>query len=426
MSADPGSERQRAEPQSRGLSRRQLLLIAGGGTAIAVAGGGIAAVQWGQAPPDPPPFPSTPPRPPSPAEAARRLSHPFWTAPLPADAPQAASSEDYVGRLTYQASMGPDTSPVALGYAYPYNIATLTTDYSLCIYRLPDDWPRRRVWCKRKKAGLQTVLDAGVPVPDPAHVPDGNIAPEGTDGAVIFLQGDQLWEFWQFTPGGPSGYEWSCEQGGHMANYRRHPGWWSGSPAFGGGKGHRVLGRDWGVSACGQSYLGGILTAEDYYVEAITHPLPLALPITGGGASTPTHVLPATRYDQINFSLASDDVSDAYRLPEGARFRLPHSFNIESWVIQAALPEASERGTTAEVLRKILVCLRDYGLFIAESSGVVAFTGEHNKVYGTPYHPYSAAEVPVWGNFGHQIPWSALVQLQPPTTDISVPGSGPE
>lgn len=415
-----------AEPKPRTLSRRHFLL-AGGTTAVIAAGVAVTVTRRDPGPPGSA-EPTTPPGTVEPGPAPqtdRRLLHPFWTAPLPADVPLAATSMDYVARLVFQSTMGPDTSPVALPYGYPYNIGISTADYSLCIYVMPDDWPRTKVHSIREKTGLQEILDAGVPVPDPTDLPDGDIAPLGTDGAIIIIQGDELWELWQFRPGGPAGYDWACEQGGHMANHRAHPGWWAGSAVFGGGEGPRVAGYDWGVSACGQSYLGGILTAEDYYGEAITHPLPLSLPITGAGSSTPSHVLPATRYDQANLTLATDEVADPYRLPEGARFRLPPSFDIEGWVSAKAQDSPSQTGCTADVLRKILVCLRDHGLFIAESAGIVGFSGEHEKVFGTPYHPYAAAERPQWGNFGLQLPWSSLVQIEVPTTDISVPASGP-
>lgn len=400
--------------RSRVLSRRTLLLLAGGG-AVGVPAAAYLATRGGDV------AGRTARRVPLP----RRLIHPFWTTPLPADVPLAATSQDYVARLTAQAGLTSTTSPVAFPYDVPFNVVVLSTDYSLCIYTMPEDWPRTPVWSRRSKEGLQEVLDRGVPVPDPADLPDGEIAPAGTDGATIILQGDELWELWQFAPGGPDGFDWSCEQGGYMRNFGEHPGWWAGSPAFGGGTPPRVLGDDWGVSACGQSYLGGILTAEDFYSAAIEHPLPLALPITGGGLSTPTHVLPATRYDQLNFTYASDDEADRLRLPEGVRYRLPHPFDIEAWVEQRALSEPSAEGSTAEVLRKVLVCLRDYGLFVAESSGVVGFTAEHEKVFGTPYHPFTAEQRPQWGNFGQQIPWSDLVQLEPPEVDVSVPGAGP-
>ena len=400
------------EPQPhRTLTRRQLLWLAGAGTAGAVAGG----VAWRLAE-EGPEAPAAPP--------VRRLGHPFWREPLPVTTPVAPTSADYVSRLTYQATMGTTSAPVATAYDFPYNTAVATTEYSICVYSMPDDWPRTPVWSVREKEGLQEVLDAGVPVPDPADLPDGDIAPQGTDGAVVILQGQELWELWQVRPGGPDGYEWSCEQGGHMADRRSHPGWWAGSPPFGGGEGARVVGYDWGVSASGLSYLGGILTAEDYHGEAISHPLPVAVPITGAGSSTPSHVLPATRYDQLNFTFAPDEVADAYRLPEGTRFRLPHTFDVEGWVAANAQPEPSETGSTAAVLRKVLVCLRDHGLVVAESAGIVGFSAEHEKVFGTRYHPFSAAERPQWGNFGHQVPWSALEQVAVPDRDISVPGSG--
>ncbi|MGY1604677.1 hypothetical protein [Geodermatophilus sp. SYSU D00815] len=428
----PAPDRLAEERPAREMNRRQLL-IAGGVGLAGLAGAGIAYGVFsggssGGGTPQPTTPSSAPPPPTSggPAPTAgRRLPHPFWTEPLPAEAPLAATSDDYVARLAFQAQLGPDSTPVSFGWAAPYNTAVSTTDYSLCIYTMPADWPRTKVYSRREKTGLQEVLDRGVPVPDPADLPDGNIAPEGTDGAIIIIQGTELWEFWQFGEGGPSGYDWSCEQGGHMADYTTHPGWWAGSSAFGGGSDGRVEGYDWGVSACGQSYLGGILTAEDFYADAIRHPLPLALPITGAGSASPSHLLPATRYDQNNFTDADDATADPYRLPEGARFRLPADFDIEGWVAERALPpeEAGDDGSTAEVLSKVLVCLRDYGLFIAESAGIVGFSGEHEKVYGTPYHPYPADQIPLWGNFGQQLPWSSLVQVEPPTTDISVPAS---
>jgi len=318
--------------------------------------------------------------------------------------------------------MTPDSTSVGAGYPPPYNTGISTSDYALCIYTMPADWPRTKVHSNRDKTGLQDVLDRGVPVPDPKDLPDHTVAPQGTDGSVIIIQGSELWEFWQFQPGGPSGYDWSCEQGGYMADYTTHPGWWAGSAVFGGGEDGRVLGYDWGVSACGQSYLGGILTAEDFYADAIRHPLPLGLPITGETSSSPPLVLPATRYDDSNFTTGDDAAADAYRLPEGARFRLPADFDVDGWVAQKALDEAGDDGSTADVLRKILVCLRDYGLFVAESAGIVGFSGEHEKVYGTRYHPFPKDKIPDWGNFGQQVPWSSLVQVTPPTTDISVPG----
>lgn len=356
----------------------------------------------------------------------RRLSHPFWTTPLSASAPLASTSADYVSRLAYQATMGQNSTPVSMPYGAPYNTGISTTDYSIAVYVMPEDAPRVPVWARDTgKTGLQSQLDQGVPMPDPTKLPDGTVAPKGTDGAIIIICGDELWELWQVNPAeagtDPAGYGWRCQQGGYMENYHTHPGWWSGSPFYGGGSNGRVSGYDWGVSASGQSYLGGILTAEDFYADAIEHLLPLALPITGAGASTPGMVLPATRYDQNNLTYASNEVADAYRLPEGARFRLPTSFDIEGWVSAHAVASSGQTGSTATVLRKILVCLRDYGLMIAESAGIVGFSGEHEKVYGTQYHPYTAAQKPQWGNFGQQLPWSSLVQVTAPTVDISVP-----
>jgi len=356
--------------------------------------------------------------------SGRRLQHPFWSTPLAADTPLASTSSNYVSRLAAQAAMGPGTNP-GIPYGHPYNHETSVGNYSLPIYQMPAGWARQPVWHTRTRAGdFQEILDRGVPVPNPAHLADGDIAPKGTDGALIIFDPAtrELWEFWQWRPSTRGGYTWEAEQGGYIRNIDKHPGWWAGSSWYGGGDGVRVNGYDWGVSACGQSYLGSLLTGEDFHGSAITHPLSLGLPITGPASGGPTHLLPASRYDWLTFGTGS---VENVRLPEGARFRLPHSFNIAGWVSANARPQADLYGTTAAVLTKLLVCLRDYGVFIGESAGVVQLMGEHEKTYGTQYNPYTAGQKPQWGNLGQAIPWSSLVQIAPPTVDISVPGAGP-
>lgn len=384
-----------------------------------------------------PPPPPPPVDPPPPVTEDPILGHPFWTTPLASSAPLAATSSVLVGRLTHQATMTKTSAPVAGAYNAPGNTITngsntpppFASSFALPIYRMTPGTPRVPVFTIRPKTGLQTVLDNGVPLPDPAVLPGGTIPPSGTDGSVVVYdtQTGELWELWQLKTADdaradgytvPDGYDWVCTQGGKMANRHTHPGIWSAPPS-------------WGVAASGLAKVGGMLTADDYFADEIRHPLGLSLPITGGAQTThpkePSKVLPATRFDRMSLipgGVAAQPAADLLRVPEGARFRLPAAFDVDAHV--AALPTLapSRFGTDPDTLRKILIAVRDYGMVVVDTAGVVAFSAEHPKTFGTPYNRYRLDQAPVWGNFGQQIPWDQLVQVAAPTVDISVSGAG--
>lgn len=362
-----------------------------------------------------------------PAQAAavtRNLGHPFWTTPLTASTPVAATSTSMVSRLTAQYGAVPGGSPLNGWYAAPYQTITNQDAYSLPIYRAPASQPRVPVWSRRDKGPLRAVLDAGVPVPDPTQLPGNRIGAAGTDSSCIIIQGDTAWEFWQFGPAeagiDPPGYAWKCEQGGVLGDIRSHPGIWSGSSFFGGGSNGRPEGYDWGVSAAGFSYLGLLLKWEDWAAADILHPIALTLQLTGGADGEPSRLLPATRNDSGNLTNSPDTTANPYRIPEAARFRLPAGFDIPGWVAAHALPTAGANGTTAAILGKVLRCLRDFGMIVIDTGGVTAFSAEASSTFGTPYNTLSAT-APDWGNFGQQVPWSSLLQVAAPTVDISAP-----
>jgi hypothetical protein len=304
-----------------------------------------------------------------------------------------------VSRLTYQAvTMNKTSTPIATFYDRPYTTViqdgqTAGGAYSLPIYCVNNLTPKQPVWVRgtSKRASFQPVCNA-VPVPDPSQIPGGVIQATGTDGSCIIINTDtgEWWEFWRFgvtDSTDPAGYNYRCQQGGYGASSLSHPGWWSGSSAFGGGSGGRPLGNDWGVSAAGGAYLGWVLTAEDWLGSAINHPIGFLLPLTGG---VPHRVLPATRYDQQNFTTNHDATTlDLYRVPEGARFRLPTSFDIPTYVTANARAAADNHGSTADVLTKVLTAVRDYGLILIDSAGVVAIPAENFKTIGTIYNPYT-------------------------------------
>lgn len=361
------------------------------------------------------------------------LRHFFWTTPLATNATLASTSSSMVNRLVTQANAEPGSSPLNVVYGSPFNTQTATGAYSIPVWRVPLNQPRVPVWSRSDKylypgreVDLRATLDLGVPLPDVANIPDGSIAPSGTDGACIVLCGHEMWEFWQFapsTPGtDPAGYDWRCVQGGYIADIRTHPGIWSSSSFFGGGSNGQVNGADWGVSASGISYLAMMLKYEDWIAPDILHPMSLSTFLTGGAGVEPNKLYPAVRNDKFNLTNSSDATADPYRLPEGTRFRLDPAFDIDTWANTHGLAQAGVDGATAAVLAKVLRCIRDYGMFITDTAGVLGFSAEANKVYGTPYGPATYDNRPIWGNFGQQMPWSSFQQIVAPTSDISVPG----
>jgi hypothetical protein len=372
----------------------------------------------------------------------RGLSHPFWTTKLAATAPLASTSASLVSSLVRQFNAATDNStpPLKSYYGAPYQTVTDQTDQSQPTYEVPLNQPRVKVWARRD----QSYVDGGgttihlrdqllsVPIPDRTLLNKktdgslGDIEPSGSDHAVIIICGYEAWEFWIFGAAvagtDPAGYNWKCEQGGYMADIRYHPGWWSGS-----GGANNPVGGDFGLSATGGSYLGCILTSVDFVSADINHPMAVGLPLTGipGGGFTQS-LYPATREDTYNGFVSTNAQADPYRVPEGARFRLPAATWTDAYITNYASTRGQTDhtyGTDPGTLAKILRCLRDYGVIIFDSAGVIAFAAEGDQTAGTPYNPQSTA--PAWGNFGQTLPWSSFVQVVAPTVQFATPGAGP-
>lgn len=329
--------------------------------------------------------------------------------PLADDQPLADTSADLVGRLVAQTKIGPNTSPVKGRWytGYPYNMTVDAGDFSVPRYTMPSGHPLTKVYVARAGWGaMQALLDQGVPVPDPTKIPGGTLAPKGSDGSIVIEQGTRLWDFWQFRPrdaATPAGYDWQCSAAGYHPAAPGWAGWYPTTagainPALG-----KADGYGWGTAACGITTIGARLMAEDWQRGTINHKLGFALMLTGPGK-----VNPATRFDANNTTATTGPDADALRIPEGTCFRLPAGFDTASWA-KAHHTQASE--TAVEMACR---AIRDYGLVLGDTSGVVQFWAEGAKTFGTPYNPHPTP--PPWGNFGHDLPWELMQQVAPPDT----------
>jgi hypothetical protein len=124
-------------------------------------------------------------------------------------------------------------------------------------------------------------------------------------------------------------------------------------------------------------------------------------------ATAPSQNAPATRHDYFNFTASPDAVTDPFRIPEGSWFRLPANFDPVAWA-------AAHHGhASQQVVEMTTRACRDYGVVIVDSAGCLAFSAEATVAYGTPYHPYTAAQQPPWQHFGNDLPWDQFMQIAP-------------
>lgn len=213
---------------------------------------------------------------------------------------------------------------------------------------LPDSW-------YSSSYQLQGFCDA-VPIPLMADLPSWwagrwgafNLQATGSDEAAAFYQPStgKYWEFWQFQGNETAGY--TAVFGGYEPSLPTNEG---------------VMPQGSGTRAGGIPCAAGCIYAQEFYDGIIPHALSLALPVTA-----PSHLPPLTRNDSSAL-VPSSSFADA--IPEGAMFRFPANITINpSW---------------SRFIQMVVSAVRDYGLYIADTSGTVQFNGEDPRVVGTQF-----------------------------------------
>jgi hypothetical protein len=286
-----------------------------------------------------------------------QLSSPnsVWNKPLAANAPLTSNSSTLSGTLNWeQAYFGPWIN---------------TTSYSTPIYTVSRYQPTLHVTLDNNSAKLAADFNQ-VPLP-----PDARPA-AGTDGhLVVWRPSTQtMWEFWQLHTDASG--NWHATWGGKMTNVSSNPGYY---PA------------PYGATATSLPVGAGVMTLQEESDGVINHALALAIPHPKAG----TFVYPAQRGD-------GDSTSDT-AIPEGTRFRLPASLNID------ALNLPRQTAMMAKAAQK-------YGIIVVDGGGAVAFRAEDPYLYRQQYgvDPYGYLFGGQWANqLLGQFPWAQLQVVQP-------------
>lgn len=311
----------------------------GGTSALGTTPSGGTAPAAARAPAAPGPTP----RATAPAPAVARLFAPtsFWNAPLARQAPLDSQSAAYSAELQrlVQADLAARRGPWIM-----------TTSYSTPLYRVPDDQPTVRVqldggaW----NTGLQHAFEA-VPIPPTARPAEGN------DGHLTIWQPGtgKLWEFWVASHQVDG---WHAEYGGAIANVGASPGFydassWPGSDWY------------WGATATSLPVIGGTMLIDELRAGRIDHALAMAIPSARHG----TFSWPAQRSDGTN--------DDSAAIPEGARFRLDPSLDID----RLDLPPFTRM--MAEAAQRYGMVVRD------QTAHAVGFYGEDPTPTGSDPYP---------------------------------------
>jgi hypothetical protein len=252
-----------------------------------------------------------------------------WNAPLAANAALDPRSSVYVAELQRQLET---TNPWIN-----------TTQHSAPIYTVPAGQPTVHVTLdSRNDPSLQAALDQ-VPIPADA-------APAaGSDHHLVVWQPstDTMWELWVATREADG---WHADWGGRMDHVSQSPGYFL-KPHPG-----------WGATATSLPLLGGMIRVSELEAGHIDHALAFAIPHTRKWTSWSW---PAQRSD--------GDVDSPDAIPEGARFRLDPSLDIDA----LRLPPA-----TAIIAKAI----QRYGMILRDKSGAVTFYAEDPAQYGA--NPY--------------------------------------
>lgn len=252
----------------------------------------------------------------------------FWYQPIPANAPLNANSAAYVAEFQRQYK------------AYYNDVGINTTSYSAPVYAVDANTPTAPV----TQWSCQGYLDAGlaqqwaaVPMPSYAQPADG------TDAEMVVFQPstDSMWEFWRARQ---ANGQWQACWGGKMSNVSANPGIWA--PRY-------------GVPATGLPFAPGQVTVQELNSGVIRHAIGIAL--VDAEKST-IFSWPANRSDGVNTANAPN------RIPEGLRFRLDPSVNVDALHIHP-------------IAKMIAKAAQTYGFVVWDKAGSISLRFENPKIY---------------------------------------------
>ena len=254
----------------------------------------------------------------------------FWYTPIPANAPLHANSAGFQADFLRQKAAYYGTVNInTWSYASPVYIAQADTPtsrvaYSNCQYKLYGEPGLEAQW-------------AAVPIPEFAAPADGSDA----EMTVYQPATNTLWEFWVTRK---SNGQWQACWGGKLANTNTSDGIWP---------------HPYGTTATGLPFIGGQITAEELSRGEIRHAIGISL-VEAEAAAIASW--PAVRSGGKNPEGAPN------RIPEGLRFRLEPTINVD------ALPMSSAGKTIARAAQQ-------YGFVVWDKAGALSIRAQNPKSY---------------------------------------------
>lgn len=265
-----------------------------------------------------------------------------WNAPLAADAPLDPAGPPLVQQLR-------DT--VAQNLAARTGPWIATNQSGTPLYSVAWNQPRVRVQLHTGWWGdtLQTAYES-VPIPTGAR------PGTGADAHMVVWQTytNTYWEFFHMRKLADG---WHADYGGAIKNVSKSAGYFSAASWPGLSESY------WGATATSLPLAGGLMRISELKAGVIPHALALVVPY----ARPKTWSFPAQRTDGSS--------SDAAGIPEGARFRIDPSLDLNT--IQ--MPRMT---------RMMAVAAQRYGMVVTDQTGwAVGFRAEDNTPSGTdPYY----------------------------------------
>lgn len=284
----------------------------------------------------------------------------FWYAQIPADAPLHPNSANFVAEFNRQRK------------TYYNTVALNTTAYSSPVYIVDAKTPTVTValWdCHGNGYHDKQLANDFAAVPIPAFAE----AAVGTDAEMTIWQKDTdtIWELWNTRK---INGQWQACWGGRMQNASRSDG---------------IFANRHGTTATSLPFLGGQITAEELQRGEIRHAIGIALVDCEHWNIVSW---PATRSDGFN------PKKEPNRIPEGLRFRLDPSVNLDALQLHP-------------VARTIAAAAQKYGFVVWDKAGAISLRLENPKsqtLLGKP-DPYPALfnGTPQY-NILKNIPWDRL------------------
>lgn len=265
----------------------------------------------------------------------------FWYQQIPVDAPLNVNSDAFVADFLRQKK------------AYYGNVSINLGSYASPVYIAEADAPTVQVtmWnCQHKSFSDEGLSRMWAAVPIPSYAQPAS----GTDAEMTIYQPstDTIWELWVARKVNGN---WQACWGGRLQPASRSNGIW---PLY------------YGATATGLPFLGGQITAEELQRGEIKHAIGIALVDTDVWNSISW---PALRGDGYNPTNAPN------RIPEGARFRLDPSINVDTL-------------TMHPVGKTIAKAAQKYGFVVWDKAGALTIRAQNPKSYtalGQP-DPYQA------------------------------------